>query len=534
MTYALSILKDKPRGLWVLDNASVTDATAAAGVAVLVAGSGATTAAALVSNGGLTPNVNATRAFKFPSRIYKPGYEKTPFSLEAWVFPNTTTANVVSRVGEQDGIGITNDVLTFKIRFAGSTAQINYPIDTAKNLHVVGTYTPSGISLYVNGEHYKQLNFTEAQQSDTFATATDNGNFYAGGTGTTGNVFIQAVAIYEYALSLNQVRSHYKWGRDAVNPDSVAAVYGGRSVDVSFKHADTFLRHIIGPTMSWYLGDINNLTITSNGYLSQQYEDGVLQEGIWTYGFDTDYDDSNINSVLLQWEGSGTFTVETSVDGNTWSTATNNEYAPGLTPGTNPSHLFIKITFPENGAGQVHNLDIVGFKTNTIEIPNRVLTLTNTVDIREEMTPLEYRTDTGLLFEGSESMSLAASTEEGYVGEFTYEYWYYTPNGTIGLSAPGSSAFYQNGAVFDSTRVGSWNLLHLVSSTAMPYLQVSGDIIIGRIAVYPRTLTATECANIYKMYTGKLRVPVDNDGTITVSTPSVEAYSSDWSNTSAG
>lgn len=532
MTYALTILRDKPRGLWLLDDGSLVDSSDQAGDATPNAAMTKSSAALVSGLKEATYTGNGT-FLTFPARIYKPGYEATAFSLEAWIFPSTGTQDLVSRYDHEDGISIVDGEVRFSIRFTGSTAMIAYKPDNQKTLHVVGVYTPTGITLYINGALFKQKDFNEAQRADTFALADYNETFWSG-TVTSNVTMLQAVAVYEYALNKNQVAQHYKVGRDAVDPDNVPSIYGGRHLDLTDIYSDVFLREQLGPVMSWNLGNMDTLSTNSKGQLVQQYSDGVYVEGAWTYSFNTGYAEGAIQGVRLSWEGEGDFTVETSVDATTWEVANNDYLVPSITAGETHNQLFIRITFPEDDGGFIDNLEVIGYRTNTIDVPNRAIVATAPVCFREEFDPLIKSVATGTDLHGG-TLTIPPSTEDSAPGDYTWEYWYYTPDGTIGIDPGMAGTVYQNGAAFTAVRTGTWNLIHIVSSgSPSSGLAITGNIIIGRAASYPAALTATQVANIYKQYTGKLQIPITGDGTVGVLTPSVKIYASDWAVSAAG
>lgn len=530
MSYALKITKDKPKGLWLL-NESLNDSSGNSVPATAVGSAIDSFGAALTSNCISSSRLDATHGVKFPTRLYKPGYERDSFSLEAWVFPQSSNSSILSRPGQTDGLAIVNGELRFSIRLDGSTPTILYKPDTTKTMHVVGIYTHQYMSLYVNGELFRRLNFSQDQQSKPFLAPSED--FLVAGQG--GAILMQAAAIYEYALTENQIKLHYKYGRDTVDPDSVPRIYGGRSLDVSRDRGQVFLKELIGPNMSWTLGYMDTLSTNSNGQLVQQWNGSVFEEGTWLYSFDTSFE-SNIYSVTLGWEGEGNFVVSTSLDGVTWNTALNNNNVVGITPGSSPQRLFIRIFFPEDDNAVLSNLEIVGFKTNQLFIPNRVSAVANGVALREPWYPLEYRNDYGLRCNGVNVQIQPSTAGDETGGDHTWEYWYYANSSSVTSSLPNSVSVYQNGEPFVSTTIGSWNLIHVVSNGTTPISSITlgGDMIIGRIAAYPRVLTSTEMQNIYKMYLGKMTTPINIAGSISFSQPTVKTYSSDWSVVGSG
>lgn len=523
MSYYLNVVNDQPRGLWLLDG-NLSDSSGRSTAATVVGSPVTNYVATITASLNKMPVFDATHKAKFPSTLYKPGYEDKPFSLEAWVYPYSDNATIMSRPSNTDGLAMINGELSFSLRFTGGTRKIDYKPDSKKALHVVGIYTEEHMVLYVNGEIFEKLTFTEAQLAENFSSVSEE-TFVAGELGAVG---VQAVAYYEYVLTESRIKFHYKVGRDARDPDTVPSLYTGSNLDISDLRTETFLHEHIGPTMSWTLGNMDTLVVNSQGELRQQYDGEKYVAGTWTYTFDTSFTDI-VHGVRLGWEGEGNFIVRTSTDADTWLVAEDNKLVSSITPGTSPAQLFVEIEFPEDDNGYVSNLEIMGLRTKTLNVPNRAVTISDVVTVREEWEPLENRLDYGVSLDTG-SIAFSAPTGGFYLEDHTWEFWIYATSAPV-ITIPGMTAMYLNGSSFSSLPVGSWNLVHAVSNGSAPLsgLTLSGNAIVGRVAAYPIALTASQVDNIYKLYTGRPAVRVMNTGAVGISSPTVKSYSSDWS-----
>lgn len=529
MSYTLNIYKDKPRGYWPLEG-NLLDFS---GNNLTATQTGSISAFGLpMVSSGIASSVITSNVVKFPNRFFRPGYEHDSFALEAWVFAQSNDFDILSHDGQHDGLAMVNGAIRFTIPFVGSEPYIEYVPETKKAIHVVGAYTRWGISLYINGDLFQSLALTEEQQNSAFNPTTDDDFLYAG----YGSMLLEAVAIYEYAISPKQVAAHYRAARITAESQQVPQIYGGVRMPIYEPNADTFLSELIGPELSWDLGYMQNTTM-SKGRLIQQAVNDVFVEGTWTYAFNVGFAAGTINGVTLGWQGEGHFLVQTSTDNSTWSIAENNQKSPSIAidTGVTDMILYIKITFPEGDAGYVDYLDITGFRSNEVQPNTRPIVISTTSTIREYADFMEQRLDSGLDLGGG-SISIAPATTD-YAGTRTFEVLYYSESGSMGVDISSSASFtgiYTNGYPGGDIVAGRWGLVHIVYDGDIGTLTLSGDSIIGHIATYPTALTAQEIAEIGAMYSGRIISEIEGTGTVAISTPEIKIYSNDWSIDSSG
>jgi hypothetical protein len=97
-----------------------------------------------------------------------------------------------------------------------------------------------------------------------------------------------------------------------------------------------------------------------------------------------------------------------------------------------------------------------------------------------------------------------------------------------------AQAVYVNGAPGTTVLpIGEWILVHYLAIAGVPFpndITFSGDIRIGKFAIYDRLLSATEIASIYANYTGVDKLKQDGTGNVTMSEPATPAviYAHDW------
>jgi hypothetical protein len=163
---------------------------------------------------GLTGYVDAHNSFPFAMNA--------AFSLEAWVLvsPSSAYAGIISKNDDQGGppsegflVFVSPDAGDFGFqRLDGdnaSTAVSTASASTTSFLHVVATFDGLDLVIYVNGE-------AQGTQTASFSIAGATADFVVGAeAGGTANYFtgtLDEVAVYDNALTPDQVKTHYLAG----------------------------------------------------------------------------------------------------------------------------------------------------------------------------------------------------------------------------------------------------------------------------------------------------------------------------------
>jgi len=95
MSFVLEAVRDKPIGLWMMDDTSPLQDYSGYNRAGTV--TGATTAVGLAAGAVFSTVVNKYIVANFDAPVFQQGKEKTPFSLEAWLYPITKTTGEVTQ-----------------------------------------------------------------------------------------------------------------------------------------------------------------------------------------------------------------------------------------------------------------------------------------------------------------------------------------------------------------------------------------------------------------------------------------------------
>lgn len=299
-----------------------------------------------------------SQTFRVPSSVFIRGQENVPFTLEARAAltrDNSDSNTLLSHNGAYDGLFFTSDnKIHFKIEFetAGSV-DISYYGDTirrARTYHAV--YNVSSIQLYVDAELVAEADITEAQRDDGFKTRASS-DLYVGqsslGTNTR-EMDVGYLAIYNRALENDRIWVHWHYASEDAGYQAVSTTYG--AVDLIGRR-DVHLKSEWSGS-DWYGEELDNVAVDEDGRLVPELDSADTSvAGTWEASMDLDSADGNIYGVLVEWDGRGSYTVETSInEGSSWSTATNGRYATGTfnLDGTD-IRLAIRISF----AGSIAN-----------------------------------------------------------------------------------------------------------------------------------------------------------------------------------
>lgn len=208
MSYQLQVIKDNPIAFWPLDEISGTTAIDASG-----SGNNGTYSGSLTTNilplvtGGVSGSlINTLNYVSLPISYDYNGdaafgglatkyFSDNDFTLECWVYSKILSTSLTPIFADDTSkVGIYYEDGNLVFRVENKRLDFRLPsVDQA--LHICATYTPTSMSLFVNGERagsifYEKYRFT----SSTFLPKI----------GPTANItdsfIIDAPAVYRYAL----------------------------------------------------------------------------------------------------------------------------------------------------------------------------------------------------------------------------------------------------------------------------------------------------------------------------------------------
>lgn len=543
MSAVLEAVRDKPLSYFQMDDTAPFQDYSGFNVAGTMDTGTAGKAIALMSGASYSTVFSSANVGKFPSPVFKQGFESDPFTLEAWVYLQNKGADaevkILSNAGTYDGLTINGTTIAFTTSYSTTgTARADYDIQVSRRVHVVGVHTSDKNSLYVDGVLVSEIEISDTQKLDTFVAA--GGNLYSGTTTSTDAIAVNGIGIYAKALGPDAIARHYAWGNRHVPKDSIPSQFRGVRIPLSQNEADVFLEQTWTTEFDWTAATLTD-TVVVDDSLRPRLSAGVSVAGTWLDVFALDAADvTSVYGVNMLWDGEGAI-VEASLDGVTWETAVRGKNLALIPSGFDPTdkELKIRISFPggiSDDPSFVDNLTVTGFKTGAVPaIANRAVTTTGYV--RNDYEPVELRDDWGTKLPNTATLTIAADTSPDAVNPKTIEIW---SKGTFTTNLTGVSATYSNGSTNYTPAAGDWQVREYIFNTGLAgnivITSTSDDTIIGQVVLYPDAKTATDVAEIYNAYTGLPKTTVGDVSVITVAEPATAAsiYDYDWSISASG
>jgi hypothetical protein len=237
------------------------------------------------------------------------------------------------------------------------------------------------------------------------------------------------------------------------------------------------------------------------------------------------------------WYGYGE-TVEASVDGTTWVAVKKGENLSNIPTGFDPTNkaLYIRVTFAAGlTEAYVDSLQVNGYTAASVVVNGRTLTYTNPAVVFDEHLPFQLRDDWGVRLTGGTITITPDAVSEVPSPVQTVEIWMKrTTEDAVVISGNVSGAAttkYFNGIAGNVYDTGEWTVRHFVSAAGITgNITITGNAIIGKVAIYPTALSAAEVAQVVAQYTGVYKTTQDGSSPITIAEPasSTTVYSHDW------
>jgi len=573
MSYQLKVIKDHPIVLLPLDESSGTSAIDISGC-----GNTGTYLGGLQSNilplipGGVSGNlINATKSITLSTT--KDYYGSTVsggfankytsqnnFSLEVWVYPKiTSTSRTILMADNTAGIGIYYEAgsLVFKLQ----DQELYYTLNnTNKAMHIVGTYSQTSMSLYVDG-------YNVSTRSISGFKFTNTNLALAIGPCTASDYFIvDAPAIYREALSSETIRSHFVAGTYHVNPIQFIRTDGGKLFNLN----DEFLK----PVHRYSLVNLKNY-VNDNVYFDK------TAQALTFYKTDTAVAKSlEINEIInipvdmgattskVYWKADKNITVESSIDGTTYLQCENGKALPNYNKSAaiTTNIIFLRITMSTADASKylpkLSSVKLDFYSSVDTYSENSGYYATSTSDyslgsfnypplLRHKNNGLQTKSGAGFNIPVKDSVStiemfftpsdLTANTlfDVAADGSYTASKYSWTNGGTI--TKTNISKIYVNGVDRTSqTNISNVfladNLHHIVLVLTQPcsgilkfnYSGTGGpSSLYKNIAIYDYAMSQAIATEHYGSYISRPNALVsDTSMTLTDSAP--KAYNNDW------
>ena len=544
--YRYYVNKRAPISFWMLDDAvPFQEYSGFSATAGQKSGSGApTTSVPLVAGAEFSSVFKSSSVGQFSQNVFKVGLENRPFVLEAWVLPvpktSTGDQQILSHGTSFDGLTINGKVIRFGTSYAtAGDAFCDYDLIEYQKAHVVCVHNADQNQLWVNGKLVSYVDITDAQKADSYIAAAD-GFLNSGYTTSTQEIAMNGVAIYP-TLSGDQIAQNYLAGNDTIGQKRVAPQYSGVSFNLDAANGGTFFDRTWLNSTDFQEGLKTNVEYAPD-QINPSYESGLSVAGSWVIGVPLDAQgDTSIYGVMVQWSGKD-ITVETSLDGISWTAATNGALVSTIASGYDPTGIDLQVRVKFSGGlaidpAYLESLTVIGYRNNVLSnISARAVTVSGSAVLRSDYEPTLFRDDNGVNLHGGTLTIGTDATVDPEVAR-TVEVWVKPISGTPTITG-GTFTKYRNGAADTTIPVGEWSLLHYVASADIAgNITITGDCIVGQVTLYPTALSAGDVDFITDSYFGRAVVRItetQNTLSISESATSGSIYAHDWSINGAG
>lgn len=570
MSYQLKVIKDNPIGFWMLEESSGTVAADKSGC-----GNNGTYNGGIIANmlplvpGGISGNkITNTSYITLP--VTKNYYSQTsyaplankdasndPFTLEIWIAPSISSNNKIPLLADNtNGIGLYWDSIGNIVFCLSPSVSVSYPVAySKKSLHIVGVYTGSSISIYVDSILVASKSVADFKFTNSAAS------FSIGPTTVSSDSFIvDAPAIYRYALNETSIKKHFVEG--SISRDPIQVVYPDEGIlftlndmrikpQMIYSYPKNRLWSDIVDGETVYYDQINNYItfydIDMSGAKTYTYTD--------SFSIPTEI---GLISSKIEWRNDYGVSVRSSIDGINWVSCVNGEALPQykkesfstsgkvyleITMSTtditkfNPRLSFFAISFfsdkdyySDNFGDKIsssseYSLGSINYPVLSRNYSNGIrsvspFTLTTSTDVKS--LEVFYTPN------GTGSFGLISATGTGYS-------W----NASGVISKLNINKIYVNGVDrTSSTNISSWltdghphHIVLVFDSSISGSISFNNNSSNGHLynnlAIYKKTLTQAIVTEHYNFYVGKPSATAQESAfTLTELTP--KYYNNDW------
>lgn len=543
MSYRYVMMDPAPDAFWTFDDPSpfidytgnlrVANSTATAKHPALVKGSDY----ALIVG-------NTTRISMNAYAVMQRGREKQSFAVEA-VFrsikkdsANLAVQQVWGNDNAYDGITIAGTVVSFVTKYtATGEARCTFDIQDNRAVRAVAVHTEAKNSLYIDGDLVDEIDITAEQQADTYLS---DGNTITGGATTGTNLLaMNSVAVYRTVVVEDDIDVHFAEAVDNLSEFHVASGFGGTLLPLSDEHTAPYASRTFSTADDWNTGFKAGVVVEYE-QVSPELRNGISIPSSWSVIQPLPQGQGTLYGVTLTWQGQGV-TVDTSIDGVTWTNVTKGVKTPSIPAGFDPTDklLYVRAVFAGgviDDPAYIDDLIITIYIANTLPaMDGRVVTLTNTsIESNEDIMDYDHNWGAELV---NGTLSIAAPGTGSFAPK-TIEIWAKKLGAaafTDNVSSP--TAQYTNGTTFQAYQVDEWQLRTYVISAGMSgALTFTGTGQIGSVVLYPYAKTAAEVLETYRSYVGRPVTVLPTQGSIAMTelTDQIDAYDYEWSVETAG
>jgi hypothetical protein len=383
MSYYLKVLKDNPIGFWTLDETSGTvalDSSACANNGTYI-GTPEPNLMPLVPGGRQGTRIDSSRQVSFPitkgyygsalgGGVMNSSCEDNDFSLEIWFYPNIIVDQTVSLFADSSsssGIYYKDGNIIFSV--GGQSAY--YSVENIeRSHHIVCSYTGNSLKIYHDG-----VLVTNKLLSDKINLTNTSTTFVSGPTNSSNYLIIDAPAVYRYALTNDQVYSHYVFGKPS-NPSQIASPYSAMLFSLNDENLKKSFSYSYPFDKSWEnFASENTYFNKSDQSLSIIPSNSVESKTTELIDYITIPEDLGMAYSKIEWSATRGVSIETSSDGFTYIACENKQSIPQYKNlEFSNGKLYIKITLSTTDASKevpkISYLNISFYKSQDLYADN--------------------------------------------------------------------------------------------------------------------------------------------------------------------
>jgi hypothetical protein len=364
MSYQLKVIKDYPIGFWPLDESSGTTASDISGCGnnATYVGSPAANILPLVSGGLSGTRITNTAYITVP--VTKDYYgaavgagfgtkytSDNDFTIEAWIYSSIESNNVVRLFADTtNNIGLFWDRGNIVFKVSANEWVISPLSYSKKTIYITGKYTGESIELYIDGVLAASKSLTDFKFTNTTL------GLQIGPTTTSGDEFtVDAPAVYRYGLSDKTILRHYIDGN--ITSPAIQVAYPDEGV--LYSGSDANLRpsfdysYPVNKPWTYWLDDNTYYDLVNKEIGFYETETAEAKTFI-IEDFITIPSELNLVTSKVEWRNDLGITVESSVDGTSYTQCVNGQPLPQYTKDSFDSSgkLYIKITMSTTDASK--------------------------------------------------------------------------------------------------------------------------------------------------------------------------------------
>jgi hypothetical protein len=465
-----------------------------------------------------------------PKGIATKYYQDNSFSIEAWcALPGYSVSTTI--VGDTDtntGIFYQNGNIIFKV---GSN-QVQATVSNSEVVYIVAIFQSNILSLYINGI------LADAVEIESYKFSNETIAFQSGPS--SGRFVVDCVGFYRYALSGNQILSHYSEGIQEVNISQIVAADNGYLFSMNTESMSPKFIHSYPASKTWSEVAVGGISISDdNSYIYIPKTDTAATAS-FTF---TDYfivpKHLGINTSQIHWSNDVKgILVEASIDNVAWQTCKNGSPLPYINKNDNQFSeiVYLRITLSSADTTKylpiLKSLEIAFYNGKNFYSDNSGYYISSAYDYslpKFNSKTLSYNKNNGLTMYNGHGFSLnsipaVSCIEMIYTPQYNENVLFsgaakkYEWNSAGAVTKTGISSIYVNG-IDRTSDTNVWNFLvvdvphHIVINltapdTSIKFNQNQNDTKSGvghmynNVAVYESTLSVNRILNHYLLYTG--------------------------------